>query len=86
MIHSLICTAPSFQVRAMVELLPEIDVIEDDAFNSSPTDLNLMGPDALQRYRDGESLPAFKAKTPLVRSKGPPCPSMVNRISASGWS
>ena len=50
----------------MVELLPEIEVVEDDAFNSSPRDPQLMGPEALQRYRNGETMPAFKAKTPLV--------------------
>lgn len=62
-------TGKSIAVRAMVELLPEIDVIEDDSFNSSPTNPQLMGPDALQRYLNGELLPPFKAikaKTPLV--------------------
>lgn len=50
----------------MVDLLPEIDVVPDDPFNSSPTDTNLMGPGALQVYRSGEKLPSGKAKTPLV--------------------
>ena len=54
------------QVRAMVDLLPEIDVVPDDPFNSSPTDTNLMGPGALQMYRTGEKLPSGRAKTPLV--------------------
>ena len=50
----------------MVDLLPEIDVVPDDPFNSSPTDTNLMGPVALQMYRTGEKLPTGRAKTPLV--------------------
>lgn len=50
----------------MVDLLPEIDVVPDDPFNSSPTDTNLMGPGALQVYRSGDKLPSGKAKTPLV--------------------
>ena len=50
----------------MVDLLPEIDVVPDDPFNSSPTDTNMMGPGALQVYRSGEKLPSGKAKTPLV--------------------
>ena len=50
----------------MVDLLPEIDVVPDDPFNSSPTDPSLMGPGALQMYRTGEKLPAGRAKTPLV--------------------
>jgi magnesium chelatase subunit I len=54
------------QVRAMVDLLPEIEVVPGDPFNSSPTDTNLMGPGALQIYRTGEKLPTGQAKTPLV--------------------
>ena len=54
------------QVRAMVDLLPEIEVVPGDPFNSSPTDTNLMGPGALQMYRTGEKLPTGQAKTPLV--------------------
>ena len=50
----------------MVDLLPEIDVVPDDPFNSSPTDTNLMGPTALQAYRNGDPLPTGRAKTPLV--------------------
>ena len=50
----------------MVDLLPEIDVVPDDPFNSSPTDTNLMGPGVLQTYLSGEKLPAGRAKTPLV--------------------
>jgi Mg-chelatase subunit ChlI len=55
------------QVRAMVDLLPEMDVVPGDAFNSSPTDPELMGPDVRARYHAGEQLPTGKAKTPLVR-------------------
>ena len=63
-------TRPHPQVRALVDLLPEMDVVEGDAFNSSPTDPKLMGPDVLMRWRRGEKLPAFKARTPLVRKRG----------------
>jgi Mg-chelatase subunit ChlI len=56
------------QVRAVVDLLPDIDVVVDDPFNSSPTDPKLMGPDALQRFRAGEKLPSTKIRTPLVRA------------------
>ena len=50
----------------MVDLLPDIDVVPDDPFNSSPTDPNLMGPVALQSFKDDEQLPSGRAKTPLV--------------------
>jgi hypothetical protein len=54
------------QVRAVADLLPEMEVVEGDPFNSSPTDPKLMGPDALARFRKGEKLPAIAAKTPIV--------------------
>lgn len=54
------------QVRAMVDLLPEIDIVADDAFNSSPTDTKLMGPEALDRFNSGVELPVARVKTPLV--------------------
>ena len=50
----------------MVDLLPEIEVVAEDAFNSHPTDTKLMGPDALQRFKNGEQLPIARVKTPLV--------------------
>jgi magnesium chelatase subunit I len=59
-------TAKSVGVRAIAQLLPQIDVVEGDPFNSSPTDPKLMGPDALQRFRAGEKLPATTMRTPLV--------------------
>ncbi|GAB4818168.1 hypothetical protein N2152v2_005214 [Parachlorella kessleri] len=59
-------TGKSVAVRALVDLLPEIDVIPEDPFNSSPTDPKLMGPEALQRARAGEALPATRMRTPLV--------------------
>lgn len=54
------------QVRAMVDLLPEIEVVAEDAFNSSPTDPKMMGPEALERFNRGEELPVARVKTPLV--------------------
>ena len=54
------------QVRAVVELLPEIDVVKDDPFNSSPTNPGLMGPQALQQFQSNGEIQSVKAKTPLV--------------------
>uniref|UniRef100_A0A061R6E6 Mg-protoporphyrin IX chelatase n=1 Tax=Tetraselmis sp. GSL018 TaxID=582737 RepID=A0A061R6E6_9CHLO len=59
-------TAKSACVRALVELLPEIDVVPEDPFNSSPDDPSLMGPECLEAFQRGEELPRTKARTPLV--------------------
>lgn len=59
-------TGKSVAVRSLVDLLPMIDIVADDPFNSSPTDPKLMGPDALQRHLAGEKLPAAQMRTPLV--------------------
>lgn len=59
--------AAALQVRAVVDLLPVMDVVEGDPFNSSPTDPKFMGPDVLDRWRRGEKLPTVKMRTPLVR-------------------
>ncbi|KAI8100905.1 hypothetical protein M9434_005289 [Picochlorum sp. BPE23] len=56
----------SVAVRSIVDLLPEIDVVPGDDFNSSPTNTKLMGPDVLQRYLAGETLASEMVKTPLV--------------------
>jgi hypothetical protein len=50
----------------VVDLLPDIEVVEDDAFNSDPTDPKYMGPDVLQRFRRGEQLKTAIIRTPLV--------------------
>ena len=56
----------SVAVRSVVDLLPNIDVVDNDSFNSDPADPKNMGPDALQRYLKGEKLPFHKIRTPLV--------------------
>lgn len=56
----------SVAVRSLVDLLPLIDVVRDDPFNSSPTDPKLMGPEALNRFLGGETLESEMVRTPLV--------------------
>ena len=50
----------------MAEMLPDIEVVAEDPFNSSPTDQKFMGPDAFERYSAGEVLPSVHVPTPLV--------------------
>ena len=62
-------TGKSTAVRGLMTLLPEIDVVEGDAYNSSPSDPELMGPDCIDAFREngGEPLPnATTVSTPLV--------------------
>ena len=53
-------------MRSLIEVLPFLDVVEGDPFNSSPEDPKQMGPDALEQFSKGEKLPATKVRTPLV--------------------
>ena len=38
-------TGKSTTIRAIADLLPEIEIVKDDPFNSHPTDLELMSAD-----------------------------------------
>lgn len=53
-------TGKSTTIRALADLLPEIEVVADDPFNRSPQD-----PD-LQRERDSQALPLSHKKVPMV--------------------
>jgi len=55
------------QVRALAELLPEIEVVDGDPFNSHPSDAALMGPQVLEMNQKGEELETTMMKTPLVK-------------------
>ncbi|KFM23811.1 Magnesium-chelatase subunit ChlI [Auxenochlorella protothecoides] len=59
-------TGKSVAVRALVDVLPEIQVVKDDPFNSSPTDPGLMGPEPLAALRAGIPLETVRKPTPLV--------------------
>lgn len=50
-------------------MLPSIPVVAGDGFNSHPEDPELMGPDALMRFKAGEALPASQMPTPLVTAR-----------------
>lgn len=59
-------TGKSVAVRAMVEMLPRIEVVPDDGFNSHPSDPKLMSQDTLEQFQRGETLPSTTMPTPLV--------------------
>lgn len=59
-------TAKSTAVRALAELLPEIDVVADDPFQSDPADPKAMAPDVRARFEAGETLPVRQRKVRVV--------------------
>ena len=59
-------TGKSTIVRALVDLLPLIDVVENDPYNSDPYDTDSMSEDVLERIRNNEELSIVQIKTPMV--------------------
>ena len=50
-------TGKSTTIRALVDLLPDIEVVLDDPFQSHPIDLEVISNDVRQRKKAGEILP-----------------------------
>ena len=59
-------TGKSTTVRALVDLLPEIEVVVNDAFNSDPYDLELMSEDVRQKKQKDELLETTMRKICMV--------------------
>jgi magnesium chelatase subunit I len=59
-------TGKSTTIRALADLLPEIEVVSGDAFNSDPQDLDLMSEDIRLRTEKGEEIPVSFTKVPMV--------------------
>ena len=59
-------TGKSTTVRALVDLLPEIEVVRDDPFNSDPFDLELMSKEVREKKQKAESLETIKRKIAMV--------------------
>jgi len=59
-------TGKSTTVRALVDLLPEIQVVAGDPFNSDPLDPELMSEEVRQRIRSKEELPIMSTKISMV--------------------
>ncbi|XP_075476430.1 magnesium-chelatase subunit ChlI, chloroplastic-like [Primulina tabacum] len=59
-------TGKSTTVRSLVDLLPEINVIAGDAFNSDPEDPEVQGPEAREKSLRGEQLPVVSVKINMV--------------------
>ena len=59
-------TGKSTTVRALVDLLPEIDVIVNDPFNSDPKDPELMSQEVREKLQKNEPLEIAKRKISMV--------------------
>lgn len=59
-------TGKSTTIRALADLLPEIDVVADDPFNSHPTDPELMSNGVRDRVAKGEAIATTKKKVTMV--------------------
>ena len=59
-------TGKSTTVRALVDLLPEIQVVADDPFNSDPADPELMSQEVRERLQRNETLPIVNKKICMV--------------------
>ena len=59
-------TGKSTTIRAITDLLPEIEIVKDDPFNSHKSDLELMGNEVKLAIQDGEILETELIKIPMV--------------------
>ncbi|KAJ6851843.1 magnesium-chelatase subunit ChlI, chloroplastic-like [Iris pallida] len=59
-------TGKSTTVRSLVDLLPEIQIVLGDPFNSDPEDPESMGPEVRDRVARGESVPVSTTKITMV--------------------
>ena len=59
-------TGKSTTIRAIADLLPEIEIVKDDPFNSDKSDLDLMGNEVRQAIQNNESLETELIKIPMV--------------------
>jgi magnesium chelatase subunit I len=59
-------TGKSTTIRAITDILPEIQVVADDPFNSDPNDFELMSDDVRRLVESGESLKISFKNVPMV--------------------
>ena len=59
-------TGKSTTVRALVDLLPEIQVVANDPFNSDPADPELMSEEVRKKFQKGESFETQMKKITMI--------------------
>ena len=59
-------TGKSTTIRAVADLLPEIEVVAKDSFNSSISDFELMGEEVKKAVLEGQTLEVANKKVPMI--------------------
>jgi magnesium chelatase subunit I len=59
-------TGKSTTIRAITDILPEMEVVENDPFNSHPTDYDLMSEDTRKFIEAGNSVQIAKKKVSMI--------------------
>ena len=59
-------TGKSTTIRALADLLPAIDVVKDDPYNSSPNDPDLQSQEVLEKLEVGENLDLEEKQVPMI--------------------
>ncbi len=59
-------TGKSTTIRALADLLPSIDVVAGDSYNSSPVDPDLQSSDVRERLDNGDDLTTEQRQVPMV--------------------
>jgi len=59
-------TGKSTTIRALADLLPAIDVVKDDPYNSSLVDPDLQSKEVLEKITQGENLESIQKQVPMV--------------------
>tara|TARA_B100000073_G_scaffold241367_1_gene202377 strand:+ start:717 stop:1808 length:1092 start_codon:yes stop_codon:yes gene_type:complete len=59
-------TGKSTTIRALADLLPAIDVVKGDPYNSSPNDPDLQSQEVLEKLEEGNNLEIGTAQVPMV--------------------
>lgn len=59
-------TGKSTIVRALIDLLPPINVVKDDPYNSDPFDTENMSDELLEKIKKNEKIDIIQIKTPII--------------------
>nr|QQP22334.1 protochlorophylide reductase magnesium subunit [Cryptophyta sp. CCMP2293] len=59
-------TGKSTTIRAITDILPEMEVVQDDPFNSHPYDYELMSEEIRLKLEKGDSVPVVRKKVAMI--------------------